>query len=90
MKQLAGLPTRLLDEFEAGAIDQLRDGEELIVRGNSASLRMVGSIRAAYQCLECHQVPRGTLLGAFSYRLSRLNEERLVDHNLVDPVAEKE
>ncbi len=89
MNELAGVPTRPLDEFEAGAIGELSDGEELIVRGNSAHIRMVGSIRAAYQCLECHQVPRGTLLGAFSYRLSRLDNERSGRDNSAAPLIEE-
>ena len=89
MNELAGVPTRPLDEFEAGALDKLRGGEELIVRGNSANIRMVGSIRAAFQCLECHQVPRGTLLGAFSYRLSRLDSERSVEDNSADTSIEE-
>jgi hypothetical protein len=81
MNELARVPIRPLDEFEAGSLDKLRGGEELIVRGNSAHIRMVGSIRVAYQCLECHQVPRGTLLGAFSYRLSRLDNEHSFGDN---------
>ncbi|MEK6262046.1 MAG: hypothetical protein AABP62_25900 [Planctomycetota bacterium] len=71
MDELASVPTRPLDDFESGALDKLRAGEELVVRSGSSHIDMVGSIRAAYQCLECHQVPRGTLLGVFSYRLSR-------------------
>jgi len=30
---------------------------------------MLGSLRAAKQCLECHTAKRGDLLGAFSYVL---------------------
>ena len=72
MTELTHVPTRPMDDFEANAVTRLSRGEELIVTGNSTHLRMVGSIRAAYQCLDCHQVKRGTLLGAFSYRLSRV------------------
>jgi hypothetical protein len=32
---------------------------------------MLGSLRAQKQCLECHRVPHGSLLGAFSYELRR-------------------
>ncbi len=71
MNELTSVPTRPLDEFEAGAIGKLQGGEELVVQGDSANLRMLGSIRTAFQCQQCHQVERGTLLGAFSYRLKR-------------------
>lgn len=71
MNELTGVPTRPLDQFEADALDTLKEGEELVVKGSSEHLRMLGSIRAAVQCQECHQVERGTLLGAFSYRLKK-------------------
>lgn len=32
---------------------------------------MLGAVRASNDCRQCHQVPRGTLLGAFSYELRR-------------------
>jgi hypothetical protein len=32
---------------------------------------MFGAVRAAKQCLKCHFVQRGELLGAFSYVLDR-------------------
>ncbi len=32
---------------------------------------MLGSVRAASQCVECHSVKRGTLLVAFTYTLHR-------------------
>ena len=34
-------------------------------------VRMVGAVRATTQCLDCHRVERGALLGAFSYDLWR-------------------
>ncbi len=71
MNELTSVPTRPLDEFEAESLGKLQDGEELVVHGDSANLRMLGSIRTAFQCQQCHQVERGTLLGAFSYRLKR-------------------
>ncbi len=67
MDELAGTRLRPLDRFETLAINQLRDGESLVVRGHGDQLKMLGSLRAVNQCSDCHQVPRGTLLGAFSY-----------------------
>ncbi len=46
-----------------------RSGEDLFLRSTEAGVRMVGSLRAANQCVKCHDGQRGDLLGAFSYRL---------------------
>ena len=34
-------------------------------------LRILGAIRAAKQCVDCHGGERGALLGAFSYTLTQ-------------------
>jgi hypothetical protein len=70
MDELRQAPTRLLDEFEKKALDRLLGGEDLMVQRTPRHLRMLGSIRAVKQCLRCHGVERGELLGAFSYQLS--------------------
>jgi hypothetical protein len=72
MDQLSGdtAPTRELNEFEASALTKLRADEDLVVQSESAEYQMLGSLRAAKQCLDCHNVQRGELLGAFSYRLT--------------------
>jgi hypothetical protein len=49
----------------------LRIDDDLIVREEEGVHRMLGSLRAAKQCLECHSAERGKLLGAFSYVLRR-------------------
>ena len=69
MEDLQDVRTRSLTVFEDTAIAKLRMGEELIVDAQAEQIHMVGAIRAAKQCLQCHQVPRGELLGAFTYRL---------------------
>jgi hypothetical protein len=71
MDELVDAPTRPLDAFEATALRALRDGEDLIVDSTPNRIRMLGSIRAGKQCLECHTATRGQLLGAFSYRFRR-------------------
>ena len=43
----------------------------LIDGGLLTVIRMLGSVQAASQCIGCHSVKRGTLLGAFSYILLR-------------------
>jgi hypothetical protein len=69
MDELRDAPTRPLDEFEHGGLSSLRGGEQLVVDERPGELRMLGAVRAARQCLDCHSVRRGELLGAFSYRL---------------------
>lgn len=62
-------PTRELTEFESGGLQELRGVCDIVAEHTPDGLRMIGSIRAATQCLECHRVQRGELLGAFSYVL---------------------
>jgi hypothetical protein len=64
-------PTRPLDAFESEALAKLWHDEDVVVKndGNGNDFRMLGSLRAAKQCLDCHSVQRGELLGAFSYSL---------------------
>ena len=63
-------PTRELNEFETSALAKLRSDEDLVVQSEGAEYQMLGSLRAAKQCLDCHNVQRGELLGAFSYQLT--------------------
>ncbi len=71
MEELRNAETRPVDEFEQRALEQLRGGEDIVVDQQHNSIRMVGAVRAATQCLDCHSVRRGELLGAFSYLLDR-------------------
>jgi hypothetical protein len=71
MQNLKNLKTRAPDEFELAALDSLSQGEDLFVRQKNREIRMVGSLRAVGQCASCHDAERGTMLGAFSYRLVR-------------------
>ena len=75
MDKLKDAATRPLNGFEQGAIDRLRTDEDLVIDESPNQIRMVGSLRAGKNCLECHSVRRGELLGAFSYELA---PERLV------------
>ena len=71
MDELREAPTRPLDAFETPALDRLRDGEDLLTTEAGTYLRMLGSIRSAKQCVQCHGGERGDLLGAFSYTLQK-------------------
>ncbi|WP_428305883.1 hypothetical protein [Lacipirellula sp.] len=76
MDQLSSdtIPTRPLNEFEASALQKLQTDEDLVVAENGNQVQMLGSLRAAKQCLDCHNVQRGELLGAFSYQLTLTGE----------------
>ena len=46
-------------------------GEEVISRATHNRILMMGSLRATENCLQCHAVNEGDLLGAFSYEFLR-------------------
>lgn len=69
MENVKQTPTRDLDAFERAGLESLRAGEELFWRGDDRQLRLLGAIRAARQCTQCHGCERGQLLGAFTYYL---------------------
>jgi hypothetical protein len=69
MEELRSAPVRPLDAFEAESLPALRAGGTIQTRDYGDRIRMLGAIRAAKQCLACHAVEHGALLGAFSYEL---------------------
>jgi hypothetical protein len=71
MDELKTVAKRPLDDFETAAVRALRDGEAVVIHDDHATTRMVGAVRAAKQCLTCHETRRGELLGAFTYRFER-------------------
>ncbi len=71
MDELREAPTRPLNNFERQALADLRRGQDIEVGTTPDRIRLLGSIRAVKQCLSCHEVRRGQLLGAFSYTLFR-------------------
>jgi hypothetical protein len=71
MQDLKDTPLRAVSAFEAKGLKQLQAGEDLVTDSTTNRIRMLGSLRATKQCLECHSAKRGDLLGAFSYELLR-------------------
>jgi hypothetical protein len=71
MMALQKAETRPLTKFETRALKSLREGDDLVTEATTEQIRMLGSLRASKQCLACHEVKRGELLGAFSYKLAR-------------------
>src|SRR5262249_24914209 len=70
MDELRGAPTRPLDDFEQAGLKALRAGDDLFIRDRVEGRRVLGAIRSAEQCVDCHGGERGYLLGAFSYTLT--------------------
>jgi len=83
MDRLVDIPVRPLDAFEQVALRSLEEeSKEVVTDSPDANhMRMLGAIRAAKQCLKCHFVERGDLLGAFSYTLERTKPVRLPREN---------
>jgi hypothetical protein len=76
MEELRGAKTRPPDRFERDALAAIRHGEELVPGVKGDHLRLLGAIRSARQCVDCHGGQRGDLLGAFSYTLKRIEPKR--------------
>jgi hypothetical protein len=77
MDRLVEVEVRPLDAFEERSLRLLERGQD--VSSDSADqnrIRLLGAIRAAEQCLKCHSVERGDLLGAFSYVIERTQPSR--------------
>lgn len=71
MGELRAAPKRPPSEFENAALQRLRNGEALVAKSSSHTIRLLGAIRATESCLACHDVKQGRMLGAFSYVLRR-------------------
>ena len=70
----SSVTTRPLTEFETKSLDQLRAGSEAVVQTDAKGCLVVGPVRARELCLECHAGAKvGDVLGAFSYKLTRLS-----------------
>ena len=69
MDELQSVPVRPLEDFEQQALTKLRTDEDVVIIETGDRIQMVGSLRAAQSCLECHRVQHGELLGAFTYEL---------------------
>lgn len=81
MDDLENTPQRSLDFFESAGLQKLQSGKDLFVRNEKETIRMLGAVRAQKQCLSCHDVAVGRLLGAFSYtlRIARYEGQYFVD-----------
>jgi hypothetical protein len=79
MEQLREVQTRPLNDFEAKALERLQKGEDVVTDSSLNQIRMMGSLRAVKQCLQCHSANRVELLGSFSYVMHRVPPRRPVE-----------
>ena len=57
--------------LEKRGLQELVDGESVSLAAKQNRIEMFGAIRAAENCLQCHNGQRGKLLGAFTYKIFR-------------------
>ena len=84
MDQLEEIPHRSLDQFETDALPQLEFRRDLVIQHAPDRIRMLGSLRASNDCLQCHSVSRGELLGAFSYELVKIEKPSEMTLSLIN------
>jgi hypothetical protein len=85
MDELRDAPIRPLEEFERTALDRLKSDEDVVIDESPDRMRMIGSLRAAKDCLKCHSVQRGELLGALTYELVPVRPRRKMARPLITP-----
>jgi len=68
---------RELTEFESQAVERLRNGKSVTYQANpgKSGYTVIGALRAEESCAQCHDVPKGTLLGAFVFKLDRVDKQ---------------
>ena len=71
MENVVDRETRKLSDFESRGLKSLADGRDTFVSATVNRIEMMGAIRAADNCLQCHDGKRGKILGAFSYEILR-------------------
>ncbi|MGL4423603.1 MAG: hypothetical protein ACRCZF_23300, partial [Gemmataceae bacterium] len=81
-RNFESMKTRVVNEFEKTAIEQLKKNEEIVLKQTGKEMFLVGAVRAQEACLECHKVAEKALLGAFTYTLKLRSETTPKEHRL--------
>jgi hypothetical protein len=71
-------------EFETAALKKLRNGDDVVLQSSAKEMNVLGAVRARNDCLTCHQVEVGSLLGAFTYTLDLQSQETPAADRLKD------
>lgn len=90
LDELGEKATRNLDAFETAALEQLRTERDVVIDETADRIRMAGSLRAGKDCLQCHDVKRGELIGVLSYdlvpaRTGQLSQNGAAPQNFAAP-----
>jgi hypothetical protein len=77
MKMPADTKSREPDAVETAALEGMKKGNDITVHEETNLVRIIGSLRARKECINCHDCKENDLLGAFSYRLEHVTENEL-------------
>ena len=85
MGELKDCAVRPLTSFESNGLASLHSGESptIYTLRNDRIVNMLGAIRTRKDCTDCHHVPEGTLLGAFSYELQEIDSVKYVPQETI-------
>lgn len=83
LERLKDVPTRPLNDFEEQALAKLWHDEDVVIAEEQRNIRMLGSLRAQKECIQCHSVKHGQLLGAFSYELGPRRTQQLTEQDVL-------
>jgi hypothetical protein len=85
-KEIKGADTkkRELTPFETEALKKLREGSDVVLQSSAKEMHVLGAVRARKDCLTCHEVKEGFLLGAFTYTLTHPSQETPAADRLTD------
>ena len=85
MDELKNRDVRPLTPFESDGLASLHSGESptIYTLRNDKLVNMLGAIRTRKDCTDCHHVPEGTLLGAFSYELQEIDSVEYVPQETI-------
>ncbi len=94
MDELHKVRTEPLNAFEQRAIEQLKSdaSPDVIVQKAPNEIRVVGALRATENCLGCHSVKYGHLLGALTYHFtlkSVIDVHHIHDDELGERILDK-
>ena len=74
MRSISKADRRGLHAFEADAVAQLKAGKDAVMEVDHGLPVVIGAVRAGDECVNCHQVKKGDMLGAFVYPLIPVEE----------------
>ena len=74
MRSISDAGRRDLRAYETDAVGQLKSGRDAVMTMDHEQPVVIGAVRAGEECVSCHQVKKGDMLGAFVYPLVPVEE----------------